>query len=118
MDYQIHKELNNDILQEYIRYRYNYTTANDNQVIAPSTISISAYPNPFNGNTNITVKSNDKQVKVQLYNIKGRLIAEENMNLNRSNNVNFNTEHLSSGIYFVKVKSATESKTCKIMKIK
>ncbi len=118
LDYQIHKELNNDILQEYIRYRYNYTTANDNQVIAPSTISINAYPNPFNGNTNITVKSNDKQVKVQLYNIKGRLIAEENMNLNRSNNVNFNTEHLSSGIYFVKVKSATESKTCKIMKIK
>jgi len=118
VNYQISKELNNNIMVNTSRCRYEYSTANDNHVVFPSAIHISTYPNPFNGNTTVSVKANDNHAIVQLYNVKGQLISEEDMNLNRSNTVNFKTEYLSSGIYFVKVKTANETKTQKILKIK
>jgi hypothetical protein len=84
----------------------------DNSLI-PSVSPVSLYPNPFNPSTNISFSLNKQEnVQVSVYNIKGqrvKTIVDQNMlpgNKEIVWNGNDNEgKPVSSGVYFIKVKS-------------
>jgi len=76
---------------------------------------ILAYPNPSNGNFEITFPSNEKEISIQLFNVQGQLIE---MDLYKVNNgrIALSLEGKPVGIYFLKV-GVTNPKILKIIKI-
>lgn len=84
----------------------------DNSLIS-CTSSVSLYPNPFNPSTNISFNLKKKEnVQVFVYNIKGQrvnTIADQNMLPGEKeivwNGKDYQGKTVSSGIYFIKVKS-------------
>ncbi len=84
------------------------------------------YPNPFNPTTNISFGiSEDGNVNLSIYNIKGQLIKTLiNGNLNSGyfhkiwNGKDTNEKKCSSGIYFIKIKTDNFVKIHKVMMLK
>ena len=76
---------------------------------------ILAYPNPSNGNFEITFPSNEKEISIQLFTVQGQLIE---MDLYKVNNgrIALSLEGKPVGIYFLKV-GVTNPKILKIIKI-
>lgn len=73
------------------------------------------YPNPTTGNINV-VLSSDKDVKIALYDIRGRLVYNELFNNNAgtfNNALNFET--VASGIYMLTVESGNKKGTKKLI---
>lgn len=64
---------------------------------------ISLYPNPANDYINIALGNNEfKQLKIEIYNLTGRLLKEKNITPNEST-FNLDVGQLISGIYLVKI---------------
>lgn len=86
---------------------------------------IAIYPNPFSGNiaTNIDVRVKENEIsQLSIYNLKGQLVKKENLiagNHTISWNGSDNSgKRCSNGIYFVQMKSATYTKTSKVLLMK
>jgi len=62
------------------------------------------YPNPNNGNFNIAFKRNLSDVKIQLFDIRGRLIFNKDYDVN-SNSIEIKTPNLNNGFYIVRITS-------------
>lgn len=84
------------------------------------------YPNPFSTTCFLRIegKSSEK-VNIQIFNIKGEKIRNEQVQLDPQGKVHFqwdgrdsNQRDTSNGIYFMKVSSPYSSKTSKILKLK
>ncbi len=90
-----------------------------------STELVSIYPNPFNGNnsTNICVRVKENEVSdLSIYNLKGQLVRKDKI-LAGNHTIKWNGldnygKACSNGIYFIKMKSATYSKTSKVLLLK
>jgi hypothetical protein len=89
--------------------------------IVPRDISIEVYPNPFNGNANIVVRS-DSRTELVIYDIMGRAVrrfpVEEGQNQFGWDATDDYGVNLGSGIYFAKVKGAPTHAAKKIVYLK
>ncbi|NQV18522.1 MAG: M6 family metalloprotease domain-containing protein [Armatimonadetes bacterium] len=102
----------------------------ENEVIEVISQSfINTYPNPFNPETNIalsiTAADQELPVTVEIYNIKGQLVKTVLDNQTVQNNAKFiwngtdnNGTSTTSGLYFVKLKTASSTSVAKMMLIK
>ena len=75
------------------------------------------YPNPFNPSTTINFSiKNFTDLNINIYNIKGNLIENLFSGFKPSGNhsINWDASHVPSGIYFVKMNTASFSQTRKI----
>lgn len=98
------------------------TANNDNVSPAISEINLSVYPNPFNENFNIAVRSKSlTPIKVLLYNVRGQAVYETRMLPNTNltlNSKSISDKLSSSGVYFLKVTQGSNSKCRKIIRLK
>jgi endonuclease I len=100
------------------------TSVDDISPVAKS-ISLNIYPNPVNNQATINVASNKNlngSLTMDIFNAKGQKVLHKtynNLNSNQiSENVNFNNEKFSNGIYFVKVSQNGYSANKKILILK
>lgn len=98
---------------------------NDVPTLPNTTELISIYPNPFSGNisTNIDVRVKENETsQLSIYNLKGQLVKKENLLAGNHtiiwNGLDNSGKKCSNGIYFVQMKSATYSKTSKVLLMK
>lgn len=98
---------------------------NDAPALPSATELLTIYPNPFSGNisTNIAVRVKENETSdLSIYNIKGQLVRTEKVAAGEHNIVwnglDNSGKRCSSGIYFVQMKSATYSKTSKVLLVK
>ena len=78
------------------------------------------YPNPFTNNTTISFYNTENQnVKLYIYDINGKIIQVLlNTQLNEGKfSVDFNSEAVTSGIYFCTLKTKNGGITKKLIKI-
>ncbi|MGE5797669.1 MAG: DUF4832 domain-containing protein [Ignavibacteria bacterium] len=81
------------------------------QQVVPTSYSIDAYPNPFNGSITIKFNINSKEiVEMKIFDVMGRLITTFNNLDFRNNKVIWNAHNqssydLSSGIYFFTIRT-------------
>ena len=85
----------------------------DQPGIVPNRLSIkNPYPNPFNPETNIMVRlSKNEKIKIAVYDIKGNLV---DMLINKNMpsgeyNFKWNASEFSSGVYFIELKTSSET---------
>lgn len=79
---------------------------NENNIL-PNNISLKSYPNPFNNSTTFKINlSAAGQTELSVYNILGQKIATlmDEQKSAGNYNIQFNANHLSSGVYFVLLK--------------
>jgi len=105
-----------------IRFAADPVGIKDDPSIIPSSFSLSQnYPNPFNPSTTIEYdlpKSSD--VRIEVYNIAGQklqTLLNEKMPAG-SNQVEFNAQHLSSGIYYYRIEAGKFQDVKKMILIK
>lgn len=74
--------------------------------------------NPFNNNIEMQLQSLLQQnITIELMNTNGQLIFDKQLNIqNGANALTLQTPTLATGIYFLKIKSATDEKVIKILK--
>lgn len=68
-----------------------------------SSINFKLYPNPASNQINLDFGTQLNQVKVQIFNVQGRLVKE--MSKQQRSQIKLSTENFSSGIYLVKVEA-------------
>ena len=100
----------------------NYAILDNVQIETPSVFAVkSAYPNPFNPSTNLSLELNaTANVSVKVFNIMGQLvdvIAEGSFSPN-TYNWTWNAENLSSGVYLVRTQVGSKVDTQKLMLLK
>jgi len=71
---------------------------------------LTAYPNPANSSITVLLVSNEnKNISIQLYDILGKLILENNSQIFvGENNIAMNLSEVKSGIYFLRVNNSTQ----------
>lgn len=105
----------------FYQYIWEMTTANEDNVITPVTMSLNTYPNPFNGNLNVSFQTKSKApIETSIYNLKGQLVKA--LGMSKSNSLIWDGKDkngiaVSNGIYFVKAKQDGLSITSKIIKL-
>jgi hypothetical protein len=115
LSYEIDQENNFDILVDSRRtdYTWEQYTANDEDLIPASGLSLKAYPSPFNDN--ITIQADSKElspVVIGIYNLRGQLIRQylsqpgQAVIWNGSDNSGNSSP---AGIYFLKVDQGSGS---------
>lgn len=77
--------------------------------IAEDNLGVSLYPNPSNGVFNITCQG---MTKVTVYGLRGETIMEVNTNAD-----SYTISDLNTGVYFVRIETATGSMTQKIVRL-
>jgi hypothetical protein len=92
----------------------------DGSPTLPPAFSLSAYPNPFNSTTNISIEGNLKSVsEIGIYDITGRRIKSfVPASQITWDGADSRGEPVSSGIYFVKAKAVDFEKSLRITLIK
>lgn len=73
----------------------------------PNNLSLKSYPNPFNSSTTLQINLPETdQTELSVYNILGQKIATliNEQKTSGNYNIQFNANHLSSGVYFVLLK--------------
>jgi hypothetical protein len=98
------------------------TAVDDQEQNLPTKFSLTQnYPNPFNPSTNITYTlAKSEQVRLSVFNILGQEVAvlasgEQHAG---EHTVTFNGNGLTSGVYFYRLQSASNSATLKMMLVK
>jgi hypothetical protein len=104
------------------------TTSLEEAPEMPNNYSLSAYPNPFNPSTTISIEMSniaDNEFKVEIYNILGQKVRtyEFNNNMSRINKIVWNGknefgEDVSSGTYLVRYSSKQHIQTMKLLLIR
>jgi len=106
-------------------YGLKMVVSNDDSEVTEAFGFISAYPNPFNDNLNISFKSKSNNQVIKIYNIKGQLVKEIRTasKADRSANVLWNGEDstgkkVSSGIYYMVLDSQDMRDVRKVLMMK
>ncbi len=110
-------------------------TTSANNVLIPTNMMLTNYPNPFNPSTTISfsVTQNSDFVNLEVYNIKGQMVKDLSPSLCHPefiegrgetkysvtwNGTDQNNQHVSSGIYFYKLKAGNYEETKKMILLK
>jgi len=113
---------NNDMIIGDIMSTYRINIETEDVNIPVETQFGNIYPNPFNPSTTIDYfVGQDGYVNISVYDIKGSLVEElvdGQMIGGRYNKVRWVASNLSSGVYFVQIKTSDVVKTKKLMLIK
>lgn len=114
-------EINNDsslsYLVEYLEPSFTDTCSQPFRVPENANESnISVYPNPVKDYLYINLESEINEVSIQIYDIEGRMITDENLK-SSSNIIKIDTKALSYGTYFVKLISNTINGTSLFIKL-
>jgi Peptidase_C39 like family/Secretion system C-terminal sorting domain len=94
---------------------------NSNSSSIVETYNLSVYPNPFNPQTNINLKTNAKSyTEITIYDITGREVKTIYKDILEPGTYNFswNASDLPSGMYFIHTTSGSYNKTIKAVLIK
>jgi hypothetical protein len=109
----------------YMQYSYGYGlswyTVNpvDDNYVEPAIIYLSACPNPFIDNLNISIIDNKAPTDISIYNLKGQLIRSwkdvraDELTWDGKDNAN---HPVSSGIYIIKARQGKDSSVVKVIK--
>lgn len=82
----------------------------------PETMSLSAYPNPFNPSTNMVVRGCREQVLFSIFDLQGRLVWQQEVQASGGQVKSaWNAESIPSGIYFLRAQSAGTSFSGKLV---
>lgn len=110
------------------RKTYQYENMSDSQdpTGAPMVSSLKVFPNPFNPKTNISFDlSKAEQVRVEIFNLKGQRVRTllDEFKASGNHQVSWNGKDerglaVGSGMYIVRLKSAHNSKSAKILLLK
>ncbi|MCP4581079.1 MAG: T9SS type A sorting domain-containing protein [candidate division Zixibacteria bacterium] len=108
--------------QYFAIYSFTTTGINENDQPMPSRIELlSNYPNPFNANTTITFRLNEKGfANLSMYDLRGdkiRTLLDEFIQAG-NHDIYFNAAGLASGVYYYKLQAGdyTESKSMVLLK--
>jgi hypothetical protein len=96
-------------------------SASDHFALSPSSLSLSAYPNPFNATTQIRFDlPRASFVNLSVYDVTGRLVENlaSRMYETGTHSVAFNGENQASGMYIVRMNSGGLSSSQKVMLLK
>ena len=97
-----------------------YSAASPSPAVAHS-ISLCAYPNPFNSTTRVRFDLLKRQhVKLDIYDVQGRqvrVLMDEVREAGRQE-LRFDGEGFASGLYFVRLKTASMNRTEKLLLLK
>ncbi len=109
---------NQDVYSSIIDSIFAPDAAEEDVLLQPSSLILSAYPNPTNGAATIAYSlSAASNVRLALYNVAGQLVREVNVG-NRpagAHHYNLNLDGMATGIYFAKLKAANESVRTKLL---
>jgi hypothetical protein len=86
-----------------------YTGLNDNQVK-----TLSVYPNPAVDEAYVTLE-NAGVNEVAVYDVQGRLVSKESVNVEAGEQVRISTATLNAGVYFVTVSNDSAVRTAKLL---
>ena len=108
------------------RVKLNGNASEDNLAVGKMVKAVSNHPNPFNPITNISFTLLDKaDVNILIYNIKGQIVREMGIKPYKAgiNSIQWdgrdNTNSpVSSGIYFIRINTGSESHTHKALMMK
>ena len=105
-----------------------FTGINDDPLLTIANSAINAYPNPFNPQTTIALSITDSDkslpVSVNIYNLKGQLvktIVDNEVVTNTTfvwNGTDNNGNNTSTGMYFIKMDTASSSVSNKVLLLK
>jgi len=118
---KIHLVWREDLIDEgndifYKVYTPDSTDISEGQINTPATISLTAYPNPFNASLTININS-QQPGKIQIYDILGRVINEfkyiQGNNLITWNGNDKKGGAASSGVYFIKTAGGNSNSVVK-----
>jgi hypothetical protein len=98
----------------FSRWPYFSDAVNDNHNNLPSTLSLSAYPNPFNSSTALSL-GNAADAEVAIFDITGRQVAEVKANNGKAV---WDAGRYSSGIYFARIREGNKTKSVKLVLLK
>ncbi len=124
LSYEIEQETNFDVLVDYRRidYAWEQYTANDEDLIPASGLSLKAYPSPFRDNLTIQVDSKElSPVVIGIYNLRGQLIRQYLSQPGQTviwNGSDQGGNACPAGIYFLKVNQGSATSSAKLIKIK
>lgn len=120
--------INTNVGQKNITIQYSGVGNNDLIVDIKPDLHASLYPNPFQSQSTITLESAqkmDEPLQMKVFNVKGQLVQEKNIQANHQNFININLTNqdnnghsLQSGIYFYQIKSQQNSVFGKFMIIR
>jgi hypothetical protein len=78
--------------------------------------ALSIFPNPGNGNYQLTLNNISGNVHLKLFNVMGSLIYEYNVHVSGSYQKTLNLENLADGVYFLKIEGDGISMNRKLVK--
>ena len=76
------------------------------------------FPNPFSDQLNLTIQaSGNEAATISLYDVTGKLLMKRQLQINAGTaNITIDAAHLSSGLHFLKLQSASKAQTVKLVK--
>lgn len=105
----------NGVFHTYITNSSDITSTD--QTLKEDNVSLKIYPNPAQHTVNIEVGESIQKANIRLIDQNGRLIqAKQNVNINASQAMQLNINHLASGVYFVSIQSENINITQKLIK--
>jgi hypothetical protein len=97
----------------YSRFQVDDVINDDNPIFSPTKVSLTAYPNPFNSATTITL-SGAEQAEIDIYDISGRLITTLHT---IGSQAHWDASPYSSGLYFARL-AGEKAGTIKLVLVK
>ena len=106
------KRTNNCGESEYATITVSVLSENSSEILDTGT----AYPNPFSDKISLQFRQSFKSFRAELYNILGAKVVGANTTIESNIVILDNLEHLSSGVYFIKI-SDNESDNYQMIKL-
>jgi photosystem II stability/assembly factor-like uncharacterized protein len=106
---------------EIIKWDGTVNSAPERPHLSPASVSLSAYPNPFNSTTALSFEIPTKdRTTLQVYDLTGRLVTTlaDRVYLQGRHEIRFDGSNLASGIYFARLKSNQVTTARKLVLLK
>lgn len=109
-------------IADAVRFYKNTTSVGENTSSISDFNLFQNYPNPFNSSTKISFMLKESgYVELKIFNLLGeeiKTLVKENLDANTHQVIEFNAEHLPTGIYFAHLKQNDKVKIIKMVLIK
>ena len=83
---------------------------------APQLAKLNLYPNPTNGELNIELPNNLENAKLIIFDQMGQIVLEENLNATNGKLFTTNINHLSTGVYVVRLLGNNNTSESRLIK--